>query len=76
MIEAENEVLAFQLIRVAAYRHPMHMHGYNMYILHEGLGAWDGTIVRPENPQRRDTYQVQAFGHLVIQFDAGDNPGV
>ncbi|VUC21394.1 unnamed protein product [Clonostachys rosea] len=56
--------------------HPMHMHGYNMYILHEGPGAWDGTIVRPENPQRRDTYQVQAFGHLVIQFDAGDNPGV
>lgn len=53
----------------------MHLHGFNMYILHEGPGAWDGTIINRNNPQRRDVIQVQGNGHVVIQFDAGDNPG-
>ncbi|OAQ67474.1 laccase-1 precursor [Purpureocillium lilacinum] len=57
--------------------HPMHLHGFNMYILHEGDGPdWDGTIIHPENPQRRDVVQLRPNGHLVIQFDAGQNPGV
>lgn len=57
--------------------HPMHMHGFNMYVLHEGPGEWDGeTIVRAENPMRRDTAEVRAYGHLVVQFDAAENPGV
>ena len=54
----------------------MHLHGFNMYILHEGAGEWDGTIVHPKNPQRRDVFQVRPHGHLVMQFDAADNPGV
>ncbi|KAG6038838.1 hypothetical protein E4U41_003599 [Claviceps citrina] len=56
--------------------HPIHMHGFNMYILHEGPGAWDGTIDNGHNPQRRDVQQVRANGHIVIQFDAASNPGV
>ncbi|KAH0593721.1 hypothetical protein MHUMG1_08472 [Metarhizium humberi] len=56
--------------------HPMHLHGFNMYVLHEGEGPWDGTIVNRDNPQRRDVVQVRKHGHLVIQFDAADNPGV
>lgn len=56
--------------------HPMHLHGFNMYILHEGLGPWDGTIVNQNNPQRRDVIQVRGNGHVVIQFDAASNPGV
>ncbi|SPJ73224.1 related to laccase precursor [Fusarium torulosum] len=56
--------------------HPMHLHGFNMYVLHEGPGSWDGTIINKHNPQRRDVVQVRGNGHLVIQFDAGDNPGV
>ncbi|KAL7272243.1 hypothetical protein RUND412_004959, partial [Rhizina undulata] len=58
----------------SAAQHPMHLHGHNMYILSEGDGDWDGTIVNPENPTRRDTQIVRANGHLVFQFD-GDNPG-
>ncbi|KAH6630534.1 multicopper oxidase-domain-containing protein [Chaetomium sp. MPI-SDFR-AT-0129] len=54
--------------------HPMHLHGHNFYVLHEGHGEWDGTIVRPSNPTRRDVYLVRANGHLVIQFDGA--PGV
>ncbi|KAF4995316.1 hypothetical protein FGRMN_5215 [Fusarium graminum] len=56
--------------------HPMHLHGFNMYVLHEGPGSWDGTIINKDNPQRRDVVQIRANGHLVIQFDAGDNPGM
>lgn len=53
----------------------MHFHGHNMYILAVGTGTWDGkTIVRPENPQRRDVQNVPANGYLVWQAD-GDNPG-
>jgi FtsP/CotA-like multicopper oxidase with cupredoxin domain len=56
--------------------HPMHLHGHNMQILHEGSGNWDGTsLTNPNNPQRRDVQQVRAFGHMVMQFTA-DNPGV
>lgn len=47
-----------------------------MYILAEGAGEWDGTtIVNPGNPQRRDVMQVRANGYIVMQFDAGENPG-
>ncbi|KAF7561386.1 hypothetical protein G7046_g2763 [Stylonectria norvegica] len=56
--------------------HPMHLHGFNMYILHEGNGTWNGTIINPDNPLRRDVFIVRGNGHLVMQFDAADNPGV
>ncbi|CAK7229664.1 hypothetical protein SCUCBS95973_007299 [Sporothrix curviconia] len=57
-------------------QHPMHLHGSNFYVLHEGPGQWDGTtIVHPENPMRRDVQIVRPYGHLVLQFDS-TNPGV
>ena len=57
-------------------QHPMHLHGANFYVLHEGPGRWDGsTIVNPGNPMRRDVQLVRPRGHLVLQFDA-TNPGV
>ncbi|UKZ82511.1 hypothetical protein TrVFT333_010300 [Trichoderma virens FT-333] len=57
--------------------HPMHLHGFNMYLLHEGPGQWDRkTIIRPSNPQRRDVFLVRQGGHVVFQFDAASNPGV
>ncbi|PSR87224.1 multicopper oxidase-domain-containing protein [Coniella lustricola] len=56
--------------------HPMHLHGFNMYVLAEGTGTWDGTtIVNPTNPQRRDVQQVRGNGYIVLQFDS-TNPGV
>ena len=54
----------------------MHLHGHNMYILHEGDGFWDGkSITNPQNPQRRDVQMLRPGGHIVAQYDA-DNPGV
>ncbi|RYP24096.1 hypothetical protein DL767_008672 [Monosporascus sp. MG133] len=43
--------------------------------LSAGPGEWDGTIVNPENPLRRDTHILQPGDHLVTQFQA-DNPGI
>lgn len=55
--------------------HPMHLHGHNMYVLNEGLGTWDGSIVNSGNPQRRDVQLMQPSGYVVVQYDAV-NPGV
>lgn len=62
------------------FAHPMHLHGHVFWVLAEGTGVWDGTVVRPENPQRRDVQMLQggtkaAPGYLVLEFEA-DNPGV
>jgi FtsP/CotA-like multicopper oxidase with cupredoxin domain len=54
--------------------HPMHMHGHNFFVLHQGPGEWDGTIVNPSNPQRRDVQQLGSGSHIVLQIQS-DNPG-
>ncbi|KAE8361859.1 multicopper oxidase-domain-containing protein [Aspergillus caelatus] len=53
--------------------HPIHLHGYDFFILSQGQGAWDGSP-RTENPPRRDTAMLPRKAHLVIAFQA-DNPG-
>jgi len=60
--------------------HPMHIHGHNMYVLDEGMGEWDGTVVNAQNPMRRDVQLLRPNdgsnnGYIVMQIDA-DNPGV
>lgn len=56
--------------------HPMHLHGSNFFVLHEGPGRWDGhSVVNAANPMRRDVEMVRAGGHLVLQFDS-TNAGV
>ncbi|KAI1608787.1 Cupredoxin [Exophiala viscosa] len=55
--------------------HPMHIHGHNMYVLHEGVGSWDGSTVRPNNPMRRDVQLLQPSGYIAIEVVA-DNPSV
>ncbi|PLB51300.1 hypothetical protein P170DRAFT_407094 [Aspergillus steynii IBT 23096] len=60
--------------------HPMHLHGHDFWVLSEGPGPWDGTVVNPENPLRRDTHLMQPGtpenpSHLVLQWNQ-DNPGV
>ncbi|KAF2167002.1 multicopper oxidase [Zasmidium cellare ATCC 36951] len=72
------------LTSIAPLHHPMHLHGHNFWVLAEGYGEWDGTIVRPENPQYRDTHQMErgdptkgpaGQSYIVIEWLA-DNPGV
>jgi FtsP/CotA-like multicopper oxidase with cupredoxin domain len=55
--------------------HPMHIHGHNFYVLDEGVGSWNGTIVNKANPQRRDVQLIRPNGYLVVQLDLA-NAGV
>merc|ERR1712071_170689 len=41
----------------------------------ESGATWDGTVIKPENPMRRDTQIIPPYGFLAIQFEL-DNPGV
>jgi FtsP/CotA-like multicopper oxidase with cupredoxin domain len=61
-------------------QHPLHLHGHNFWVLAEGMGTWDGTVVRPENPQRRDTHILQPGtpenpSYVVLEWEQ-DNPGI
>ncbi|XP_076890427.1 laccase-7-like [Bidens hawaiensis] len=59
--------------------HPMHLHGFNFYVLAQGFGNYDPTNDTRKfnlvNPQERNTLGVPTGGWAVIRFRA-DNPGV
>lgn len=63
--------------------HPIHLHGHDFQVLAEGFGEWDGRIVNPENPTRRDTQALWGGSNItegiqnyaVFQFEQ-NNPGV
>ncbi|KAL0919559.1 hypothetical protein M5K25_011659 [Dendrobium thyrsiflorum] len=64
---------------VTAENHPIHLHGYDFYILAEGFGnfnrATDTAKFNLVNPPLRNTVGVPVNGWAVIRFVA-DNPGV
>lgn len=63
--------------------HPMHLHGYDMFVLAAGGSTpasnsqipWDGSIINAQNPMRRDTYLLEPNGYMVVQINSV-NPGV
>ncbi|KAK5073814.1 hypothetical protein LTR64_007048 [Lithohypha guttulata] len=64
--------------------HPMHLHGYDMFVLAAGgtgpastatKVVWDGSVTNPQNPLRRDTFLLQPNGFMVVQINSL-NPGV
>ncbi|XP_008785461.1 laccase-24-like [Phoenix dactylifera] len=59
--------------------HPMHLHGFNFFVLAQGYGNYNATTaVKRYNlvdPQVRNTIGVPAGGWTVIRFTA-NNPGV
>ncbi|XP_043702319.1 laccase-7-like [Telopea speciosissima] len=58
--------------------HPIHLHGYDFYVLAMGFGNFnhiqDVNKFNLFNPQKRNTISVPAGGWAVIRFRA-DNPG-
>ncbi|XP_076914382.1 laccase-7-like [Bidens hawaiensis] len=64
---------------VSVENHPMHLHGFNFYVLAQGFGNYDPTNDTRKfnfvNPQERNTLGVPTGGWAVIRFRA-DNPGV
>ncbi|CAM0152175.1 unnamed protein product [Urochloa decumbens] len=63
----------------AGENHPIHIHGYDLYILAQGFGnfdaAKDGLLFNLDDPPMRNTVAVPVNGWAVIRFVA-DNPGV
>ncbi|KAL5206574.1 hypothetical protein ABZP36_034783 [Zizania latifolia] len=64
---------------IAKESHPMHIHGFNFFILAQGFGNYDkNRAVRRfnlVNPQERNTIALPTGGWAVIRFVA-DNPGM
>lgn len=70
-----NSSIRFVITNPFFLAHPIHLHGHNFHVLDVGTSLpWDGTIVNPANPQRRDVQIVPAGGYIVLQIEA-DNPG-
>ncbi|KAJ1265401.1 hypothetical protein BS78_08G074200 [Paspalum vaginatum] len=63
---------------IAKESHPMHLHGYNFFVLAQGFGNYDEATATTQfnlvNPQERNTVAVPTGGWAVIRFVA-DNPG-
>ncbi|GJN28502.1 hypothetical protein PR202_gb16635 [Eleusine coracana subsp. coracana] len=63
----------------AAENHPIHIHGYDFYILAEGFGNFDAAAdtakFNLDDPPMRNTVAVPVNGWAVVRFVA-DNPGV
>ncbi|KAG0463347.1 hypothetical protein HPP92_019416 [Vanilla planifolia] len=64
---------------LAIESHPMHLHGFNFFVLAQGFGNYNATeavkLYNLVNPQTRNTIAVPTGGWAVIRFTA-DNPGV
>lgn len=64
---------------IARESHPMHLHGFNFFVLAQGFGNYDEATATPRfnlvNPQERNTVAVPTGGWAVIRFLA-NNPGM
>lgn len=55
--------------------HPVHLHGFDFYVLAQGTGTYsDSVTLNTDNPTRRDVAMLPASGYLVLAFET-DNPG-
>jgi FtsP/CotA-like multicopper oxidase with cupredoxin domain len=70
-----NQFVMYHVENTVQFAHPMHLHGHNMWLVSQGDGTWDGTVVRANNPPRRDVFMCPAGGHLVVAYEA-NNPGI
>ncbi|KAM7259968.1 hypothetical protein ACFE04_015709 [Oxalis oulophora] len=64
---------------LGAESHPMHLHGYNFFVVGQGFGNFDSEKDPPKfnlvDPVERNTVGVPSGGWVAIRFLA-DNPGV
>ncbi|XP_062190560.1 laccase-14-like [Phragmites australis] len=76
---ATVEVVLQNTAILGAENHPLHLHGFNFYVLAQGTGNFNAhrhvRAYNLVNPQQRNTVAVPAGGWAVIRFTA-DNPGV
>jgi FtsP/CotA-like multicopper oxidase with cupredoxin domain len=73
----QNRSIILNVTNATPFTHPFHLHGHNTFVLNVGGAGsvWDGTIVNPRNPTRRDTVIIPPLGWAALSFQA-DNPGI
>ncbi|KAL1200571.1 Laccase-8 [Cardamine amara subsp. amara] len=73
------EVVLQNTAIITAESHPMHLHGFNFYVLGYGIGNYDpihdARKLNLFNPQMHNTVGVPPGGWVVLRFIA-NNPGV
>ena len=74
---ADADVWVYVVIATTfAVPHPIHLHGFDFYVLAQGTGTYssDSVTLNLDNPPRRDVAMLPASGYLVLAFQT-DNPG-
>ncbi|KAI4354605.1 hypothetical protein L6164_003454 [Bauhinia variegata] len=73
------EIVLQNTFLVGIENHPIHIHGFNFYVLAQGFGNYNPTRDEAKfnlvNPQMRNTIAVPVDGWVVIRFRA-NNPGI
>lgn len=70
-----NEWVYLVISTAIAVPHPVHLHGFDFYVLAQGTGTYsDSVTLNTDNPPRRDVAMLPASGYLVLAFET-DNPG-
>ncbi|CAA6669435.1 unnamed protein product [Spirodela intermedia] len=73
------EVVLQNTALLGTENHPIHLHGFNFFVLAQGFGNYNPTVAKRSfnlvHPQVRNTIAVPAGGWAVIRFVA-NNPGV
>ncbi|XP_070037428.1 laccase-7-like [Nicotiana tomentosiformis] len=76
---ATVEIVFQNTALIGIENHPIHLHGFNFYVLAQGFGNYNPAVDRKKfnlfNPQERNTIGVPVGGWAVIRFRA-NNPGV
>lgn len=76
-LDSGNEWAYVVIETTQAVPHPIHLHGFDFYVLAQGTGTYDSSgsaALSLDNPPRRDTAMLPASGYLVLAFET-DNPG-
>ncbi|RYP66628.1 hypothetical protein DL771_007697 [Monosporascus sp. 5C6A] len=71
-----NEWVYVVIQTTLAVTHPIHLHGFDYFVLAQGTGTFssDSVALNTNNPPRRDTAMLPPSGYLVLAFET-DNPG-
>lgn len=76
---ATVEIVMQNTALIGIENHPIHLHGFNFYVLAQGFGNFNRTRDSKKfnfvNPQKRNTIGVPVGGWAVVRFRA-NNPGV
>ncbi|XP_073155441.1 laccase-7-like [Henckelia pumila] len=73
------EIVLQNTALIVMENHPLHLHGFNFFVMAQGFGNYNSTVDRPKfnlvDPLERNTITVPVGGWAVIRFRA-NNPGV